>query len=381
MKKIYGLLVLLLVTALLCSCGQQTPGSQSSGSSDTEGTSKASKSPSVNVLGQVIYDELYYHTEKNAELMVFRCGDDYFTDPWDSEETLRWWLHVEGEIPAELEAMPDGSFGVLKADITRLSGGIAGYCGQPEIKKVKSFSAVNVDEAVAKCGLTSYSTGETAYNEPQLCTVGDNTFIVMKSYVIRVYLDGQLFGVFDTVYEAEAAMGLHDMADSTAEFKEVHSLPLYVFRCGDSYFAYCQYNVSKGCWGYLLDSEMQNKGMGFTLEDGEAGVIDHTDFMVVNGGEEDFINAIMLTEDKEPEIIRLGTLTLHTSPGHWEDDPQKVMYEMREYKAGDTVIFLSGGKYHVYSDHGGELTLIGVYEHSDEVDEALGWDRENRAYY
>jgi hypothetical protein len=381
MKRIYKLLAPLLAAALLSSCAPQTPGVQNKEPETSGITAKTTKAPSVNVMGQVIYDELHYKTEKNAELVVFRCGDDFYTDPWDADDPLNWWLRVEGTVPADLEAMPDGSFGVLKADITRLSGGIAGYCGQPEIKKVKSFSAVTVDEAVAKCGLTSYSTGETAYNEPQLCTVGDNTFIVMKSYGIRVYLDGQLFGVFDTVYEAEAAMGLHGIPDSNVQFEEQHSLPLYVFRCGDFYFAYCQYNVSKGCWGYLLNREMQNKGMGFTLEDGEAGVIDHTDFMVVNGGEESYINAIMLTEDKEPEIIRLGTLTLNLSPGHWEDDPQKVMYEMRDYKAGDTVIFLSGGKYHVYSDHGGERTLIGVYEHSDEVDEALGWDRENRAYY
>ena len=113
MKKLYKLLAPLLAAAMLSSCAQQSPGLQLKEPETSEATAKTTRAPSVNVMGQVIYDELYYHTEKNAELVVFRCGDDFFTDPWDDEDSVRWWLRVESEIPAELEAMPDGSFGVL----------------------------------------------------------------------------------------------------------------------------------------------------------------------------------------------------------------------------------------------------------------------------
>lgn len=376
MKRTTGIAALLLAAAMLSSCAPQTPGGKNKEPETSGTTAKTTKAPSVSVMGQVICDELFHITEKNAEITVFRCGDRYYTEPWDKDDPLNWWLCVEGTIPAELEAMPDGGFGVLKADITRLSGGIAGYFGQPQIDKVKSFRSLTTDEAAEKCGLTRYSTDETLYNEPQLCTVGDRTYIVIKTGKIHVYTDGQAFGVYDTSYEAEAAMGLYDIPDTTAEFRQVTGMPMYLFRCDGAYFAYSNYVSTDGSWSFLLDKDMVNKGMGFTLEDGEAAYIDRTDFMVVNGGEEGYCNAFMLCEDKEPQKIIYGTLTLKTSPEHWEEDPQVQLQHMYQYSAGDTIVFRFGSRYYVYTDRGGEIRRIGIFGSVGEVDEALGRDRE-----
>ncbi len=351
MKRLFAILA--LIAAALSSCGNAEPG----GGTGT-----------IDISSGVICDELFSYDEDNVGLLIFRCGDSYFSRVGGDVMSLK----IQGDIPGGME-LPDGGFAVITADITRLSGGIAGFAGNPEIRRLRSFEAIGFEEAAQKYGFEEYTLGEEKYSQPQICVSGGNTYCVLFFYDgVHIYLDGSAVGVYETLFEAEAAMGLRTNADTLAELEKVTCMALYVFRCGDTYLAYSTNIYMNRYWTPLLNAQYENAPSGFELADGEVAVIYDPDLLKVNGGEKGYVNAPMLVSPAEAEKCGYITLTLNTAPEHWEESVPTAEGEMRQYSAGDWLIFLLGGKYHVYHDTFPEHELIGIFDTADEVDTALG---------
>lgn len=353
MKRLFAIFTLII--AALSSC---------TASGSDSGTFPAI----IDISPDVIYDELYQNDEENVELTVFRCGDSYYSLATGAVR----WLKIEDDIPADM-TLPDGGFAYITADITRLSGGIAGYGGNPIVRRLRSFELTEFEEAAQRCGFEEYTVGAEKYNAPQICVSVGNTYCVMYNYDgVHIYLDGTPAGVYNTLFEAEAAMGLRTNADSGAQLEHINNMMLYVFRCGDTYLAYCTNIYMNRYWTPLLNSEYENSPDGFELEDGEAAIIMYANILKVNGGDKGYVNAPMLISPAEAEKCSYDILTLHTAPEHWEESIPTEEGELRQYSSGGWLIFLLDGKYHVYHDTGSDKELIGVFDSVADADKALG---------
>ena len=93
--------------------------------------------------------------------------------------------------------------------------------------------------------------------------------------------------------------------------------------------------------------------------------------MKVEGGNGGYSHAPMLISYQSMEDLRIDTLTLKTSPGHWEDGAAKNDLESKQYGAGDSFIILIDGRYYVYKTVNGNNVSLGVFDSEAEVDAVL----------
>lgn len=323
-------------------------------------------------------DKLYSSSEENAELLVFRTGNDYFT--YSLERTMAGWTGVYSGVPEEMN-MTDGSFELITADITRYTGGVAGYMGAPDIRKLKSAESMTLAEAAEYCGMERYVPGEPVYNEPLLC----GEYLVINFHDdIRVYRDGQLIGKYGTQPEAEAAMGLRVIPDSSVEMERLGKYYLYVFRSGDQYLSYCPHIGMNSCWTPYINSRFGNEPEAFILEDGESAYIHSAEIIKLNGGNAGYVNVPMVMNDEDYEKVGYDIISDRMPPywgvfrsGKYEDtdgnskdraefsDTCNAMFD-RDV-SGTWLIFYIDGKYRVYLDDHEDEKQIGIYDTPEEV--------------
>ena len=326
-------------------------------------------------------DKLYSYNESDAELVIFRAGDLYLTYSRDKN----YWVRLIGDVPDRM-MLGDGRFELISADIKRYSGGIAGFMGNPEIVKLNAYEPMTLEQAVTFCGLKDYAPELIRSGEPLIC--GDYLFCVN-----RVYHDGALVGEFATQIEAEAAMGLREIPDTSVEMERIGDYRLYVFRCGDKYLANCPRIGMNPCWTPYINSDFGNEPENFTLEDGEAAYIMHADIIKLNGGEAGYVNTPMITQTGGIEIVGYDILSDHMPP-FWgehksvgEGDTVADWIERADFSEngnamferynGTWLIFFIDGKYYVYLDDYTNKQQIAVCESKSEVEKVLKEHRQN----
>ena len=326
-------------------------------------------------------DKLYSSDESDAELVIFRAGDLYLTYSRDKN----YWVRLIGDVPDRM-MLGDGRFELISADIKRYSGGIAGFMGNPEIVKLNAYEPMTLEQAVTFCGLKDYAPELIRSGEPLVC--GDYLFCVN-----RVYHDGALVGEFATQIEAEAAMGLREIPDTSVEMERIGDYRLYVFRCGDKYLANCPRIGMNPCWTPYINSNFGNEPENFTLEDGEAAYIMHADIIKLNGGEAGYVNTPMITQTGGIEIVGYDILSDHMPPfwgehksvgegdtvADWIEraDFSETCNAMFERFNGTWLIFFIDGKYYVYLDDYTNKQQIAVCESESEVEKVLKEHRQN----
>ncbi|MBR1862535.1 MAG: RNA polymerase sigma factor [Ruminococcus sp.] len=129
---------------------------------------------------EMIEDYMWTNEEKGAELIVFRSGDKIIDLSSCSE--------VHG---LELEDIDEGQFIKVSADITRASGGVAGFQNEPFIDKLISTEPMEVKEAIAAADIAHLNEGIPTVNH-RICFYewGEQIYIFYYSSRLCVYEEG-----------------------------------------------------------------------------------------------------------------------------------------------------------------------------------------------
>ena len=201
--------VLLFAAILLSSCASDsTPASQDSSAVTTQ--TAAFRTPTGTE--EDTAEKIYYNKEENAELAVMRVGDEYLT--YSRDRTMAGWAPLSGAVPDGI-ALGDGGFGILTADITRITGGGSGYSNVPQTDRLISFRTISFAEAEEYAQLQDYYPGDAYCSDPAVC--GEYCIVyVYPEY--HIYRDGTAVGTYDDAAAAQAAMGLSETdGDTDAE--------------------------------------------------------------------------------------------------------------------------------------------------------------------
>ena len=305
-------------------------------------------------------DKLYRNDEYDAELLVFRTGDTYFT--YSTERKMAGWTRTYSEVPAEME-MPEGCFELISADITRYTGGEAGYMGAPYIKTLKSIASMTQAEAIAYCEMEQYKPGDTLHNEPRY--FGEYIIIDVFGGKVCVYRDGKPVGEYATEIQGEAAIGLRKIPDISVKMERLGNYNAYVFRCGDSYLTYCPHIGMNPCWTEYINSDFGSEPEAFSLDDGEGVYIKHAEVIKLNGGNARYVNTPMIVTAEDIEWVDYDIITRTLEP-FWaekraESAPGTTSPEWAEFSdgynamfdrttAGTWLIYNIDDKYRIYLD-------------------------------
>ena len=371
MKRLLSALSTALIAALsLCSCGQ---------TDDVENKAVSAGSESAVAVhgGEArISTEVY----ENITVTIFRSGD-YYTVRFP-DDTGKGWSLMNFRIPDEI-TLEDGEFGTLTTDVKYTYGGDQGIAFRFE--NVTSFERITAEEARKTVSFEDYAPSpeeryDMYYNEVQVCHTDGNEYMLMRVHDgIHVYLDGKPFGVYNTPFEMEAALGLrHPIVGDDIRMDEARGVKLFVFRCGDVYLSYSTCVFLNDRWTPVLDENFNNLPMGFSLEDGEMTVIKNTDILIVNGGDGKYVNAPMLTSPAEAVKLGYYEAFRQNEVAQWTDGDNSSAkegdfweYSADDYNTDHFILFLDG-RYLVYHDNGKEQYLKNVYYTADEVSKALG---------
>ena len=319
---------------------------------------------------QVIEDEIYYDYADNVEYYVFCTGDDCLVNT----PGQTGWVLTHNGIPTDL-IISDGEFAHITAEVTYVSGGVAGYINSPMLTDIHSQQIVKADEVIQAGSIAEYNPDESFYGIKRY-TDGTNYFLlVCAGYEnFRLYRNGAFMDEYSTTFDAEAAMGIREKTDTDAEMEHYGNLQIYVFCCNGRYFIYTG-NIcfnEKGIWKEFLNEEFGNVPLDFTLEDGEVVHMEKAELMRVNGGEGNYVDAPMYLGSDGMEKVDMERLIDAMNMDHWEESPTTKQFESRQYGVDDAMIFHMDGKYYVYPGKGTSTVQPGVYDTVKEVDEALG---------
>lgn len=147
---------------------------------------RAEYSAGLPVVQGAMADGFDNHEEKNYSFYVMKVKDEYMSivedcvDVYDLKENLK----------TDLE---DGQIALVKADVIILNGGIAGYCNDISVKKVKSIKILDYKEVVKKVDIPVAGTDEFGYYKRffQYEFYGDMYFIFLNRQYIDVYCNGE----------------------------------------------------------------------------------------------------------------------------------------------------------------------------------------------
>lgn len=334
-------------------------------------------------------DELLSESENNVDLTIFRCSDNYIC----CTEGGGWISTYIGK-PDGID-IPDGGFMSVNADITRYYGGVKGFRGNPNINRIHKSSPLSFDEAVGKGIVGDYVPGlEIIYNRPLKYSSGSTKYCIINYHgTYYIYSGGKPVGTFATTFEAEAAMGVRKISDTTASLEQMNDQSMYVFRCGDTYLAHIHTIFWSDGWTPLLNADFENKPTGFTLKDGEAVLI-RSDLVKVNGGDKNYVNAPMLigTPENVEEVYSYDLIVSGCGvPPFWgeyhstgkgnevSDWIDRASFSehcnaMFDRYNGTWLVFFIDGKYRVYHEefYTHEKKLTGVYDTEYEVEQNIG---------
>lgn len=359
--------VLVLACLMLSSCDNNEEKSQVITSVVTSGTVEKTADETVADRNEDYADRLFFESSTDVQLLVFCCGRTYMTIEVGNADA--GWVELYGNLP-DKGRIKDGGFGLVTADITRVSGGVSGYMGSPRIDRLKSAEAVGIREAGRYCNIRSYSRDVNIYNEPLIC--GEYMVIDLHG-VYYVYRDGKAVGQYDDRLSAEAAMGLTE-TDPDSHMKELNGIGIYLIRCGDTLLTFSHHSDMNRSWTPLLNPGFDTGMLGYRLEDGEAVKLDRVDVVLMNGGDAGYVNAPLIMSFGEATPISGDSLTYFViQPGELEtisaDDNARFVLT----QGGSYIIFLIGGEYRVYLCMSGEKAeYAGSYETLDEAAYAVG---------
>ena len=133
----------------------------------------------------VIYDELYTEEVKNTTFPVF-CSKEAFigTDQW---------VHLLNGYTSSLDVKP-GTMLEVAGDVTYLSGGIAGYCHEPQVDRLESETVIDYATAIRKYKIPAI--GESEYSYLHYYKEGDYIYIAARgSDGFLIYRDGLYLGM------------------------------------------------------------------------------------------------------------------------------------------------------------------------------------------
>ncbi|MBR5088678.1 MAG: hypothetical protein IK093_04555, partial [Ruminiclostridium sp.] len=137
--------------------------------------------------------------------MIFRVGDNYISFAEKDKGDYYAWKFVEGIAPGGLD-IPDGGFARVKADVTWLSGGIAGFMENPQIDRIISTEPAGLDEMIDYCGIENYDPQSESplYNRPLVY----NDYLIIDLYgECHVYRGGETVVKDGTNEDVEKAIG------------------------------------------------------------------------------------------------------------------------------------------------------------------------------
>ena len=369
MKRSFSVAALVVTAAMLASC---KGGSASQTTSQDSGIAAAASTTMTAAFQtpkreEVIFDQIYYNREYDVELAVMRVGERYITYSKDGKKA--GWTNMFSAAPDEIK-LDDGAFGIIKADITRVSGGEAGYGGEPQIDRLISFTPMTLAEAKKYAAFEEYDPEDRFCHEPKLC--GD--YLIVYSYPEhRVYRNGELVGAYDDIVFAQWAMGLNDVDLEGMEIKDYSSGFVYVIRIGDIYYGYIRSMFENRYFTPLRDREFNYMTSEFDLRDGETVRI-RCEYSSVNGGKQGYVNAPLIrtiydVEDNDYDrLISTSELTsLSEQTGELEDHDDSGAEAVFERNGKTWLVFRINGVYHVYADDYSKIKKYGEFDSLDAV--------------
>jgi hypothetical protein len=326
-----------------------------------------------NTNNQGMVDALYYDYADGVDYYVFCAGDRFLV----SKPGTPGWANTYSN-PTGLN-MAEGEFALVNADVTYVSGGVAGYMNAPSLTKIKSQKIVSVDDVENAGSLAAYNPAEEYFSGVKIHKDGGFVYILACAGYerFRLYKNGRFTEEYSTTYDAEVAMGLRTKADSDAEMEHYGHINILVWRCGDKYLIYTGnvcFNEELGVWREFLNEEFGDKPLDFTLEEGEAVYMTNAELMRVNGGNGNYYNQPMYIGCESMETIDIDRLNYRISMNHWEEGPASENLESRQYGVGDAVIIKIEDNYYVFADENCRKEVTpGVYNSLDAVNEAIGF--------
>ena len=164
---------------------------------------RCNKMSSVSDKGYVIYDDISSKDKKNYSFYVMKIDDRYKTIIDECVDVYNFEDHVS-------EDLEDGQIARVKADVSIVTGGFAGYNNDIFVNKVKSVKVLDYKDVVRKVNLPVAGSDEFSYNKRFFKYVNDDGvyFVILDRKYIYVYLNGALY----MQYEHD------DLEDSFAPF-------------------------------------------------------------------------------------------------------------------------------------------------------------------
>ena len=312
-------------------------------------------------------------TEKDVNMILFNCGGTYMV----CYENSFGYIRLYSSVPDGYE-LEDGEFALITADIKKAYGGVAGYMGNPYIKKIKNFQMVNFEELVDTGKILDYKSDEYLFNGARYLRSDDGTlYCIAKAPFddFRIYKNEVFQTTFSTSLEVENATGYKVLKDPGVSLEESMNSRFYVINMEGTYYSYCDYE-GMNKWTPILNEDFGNEPDNFTLDPGQTAII-RTRVVIVNGGEGGYVNVPMFCHPYEDfEIVSFDELSVSMYAKHWQES-KPLVGELRRFSdnKGEYIIFRLDDGYHVYFEEyaqGNAHSLIGVYKTFEEVDELLG---------
>ena len=146
------------------------------------------KESSVPGYGSAVADAMSSEGKKNYKFYVMKAGDRHMTiiddcvDVYDFEDCVS-------------EDLEDGQIALVKADVTIVTGGFAGYCNDIFVKKVKSVKVLDYEDVVKKVKIPEAGSDEFSYYKRFFKYENEDGiyFVFLDRQYIDVYLNGEKY--------------------------------------------------------------------------------------------------------------------------------------------------------------------------------------------
>ncbi len=298
-------------------------------------------------------DKIYYNSEQNVTFGVMRCENTYLT--FSSDLDYAGWCGLYGEMPGEVD-LSDGEFAFITADITRISGGVAGFMGNPRIDKLISVQSATLEQMTEYAGIEQYDPEERYFNGPR--TYGDY-LIVQLGNIYHIYRGGEFINSCGTQLEVNMALGLVAVEDGAYELRDMGNMYVSVFCVGDVVLGHCSNISMSRRWQPILNSEFTNSVPGYELSDGQAGYMLNADITRVNGS--GYENSPLITGAHVMEIVDYDVLVMKNgipTVGEGMRDGNVVFDRNTE---GTWLVFELDGMFYVYLDDRTDRYFVSSY--------------------
>ena len=148
------------------------------------GCSKKSSVPGN--ISENMADAIYSNGKKNYSFYVMKVGSRHITIIDDCVDVYNFEKHVS-------EDLEDGQIALVKADVNIVTGGIAGYCNDIFVQKVKSVKILDYEKVVKKVNMPVAGTDEFSYYKRffKYETEDGIYFVILDRQYIDVYFNGE----------------------------------------------------------------------------------------------------------------------------------------------------------------------------------------------